>query len=359
MDLRRALSVAIVLVLLTACTSDGQSSPGASQSPGESAEAPVEVELLVPFPYPGLLRPGLLVAQDRYFVEEGLDVTITTVDGSQVVAQQLIAGNATIGLLDVASILIANTDGHDVRAVAGFNKGTFGIVVPDDSDIDSLEDLEGRKLGVTDPSGGEMNLVRAALADVGLEPDADVEIVPVGEGGPASFLALQEGTVDAFAGAINDFVALESEGLVPRSIVPEKYQGLPAGNWTVMQATLDDPALRDVVVRLIRAHAKGLVFAQENIDAAVAIGCEIVPEQCEDMDRAKVTMTRGLDTNLPNGDNPWGFNDHDAWSTTQGTLLADVIETEFDVTVAAPNDLIEEINDFDEEAVRAAAREAG
>jgi NitT/TauT family transport system substrate-binding protein len=338
---------------LTACTGGGQ----ASQDATESAGAPADIEVLVPFPYPGMLRPGLLMAQDRFFAEEGLNVTLTTVDGSQVVAQQLIAGNATLGVLDVASILIANADGHDIRAVAGFNKGTFGIVVPDDSDIDSIEDLEGRVLGVTDPSGGEMNLVRAALADVGLEPDTDVEIVPVGEGGPASFLALQDGTVDAFAGAINDFVALEGEGFVPRSIVPEKYQGLPAGNWVVMQSTLDDPELRDIVVRVVRAHAKGLVFADENIDAAVAVGCEIVPEQCEDEARATITMARGLETNRPNGDNPWGFNDHEAWSTSQEALLADVIETEFDVTVAAPNDLIDEINDFDEEAVREAARE--
>ena len=354
MNRRRAYSLAIVVVLLTACTGNGQATGGASQSAG----APIAVEVLVPFPYPGMLRPGLLMAQDRFFAEEGLDVTLTTVDGSQVVAQQVIAGNATIGILDVASILIANSDGHDVRAVAGFNKGTFGIVVTDDSDIDSIEDLEGRILGVTDPSGGEMNLVRAALADVGLEPDADVEIVPVGEGGPASFLAIQDGTIDAFAGAINDFVALESEGLVPRSILPEKYQGLPAGNWVVMQSTLDDPELRDIVVRVIRAHAKGLVFAEENIDAAVAIGCEIVPEQCDDVARATVTMARGLGTNLPNGDNPWGFNDHDAWDTTQAALLADVTGAEFDVRVAAPNDLIAEINDFDEASVREAAGEA-
>jgi NitT/TauT family transport system substrate-binding protein len=349
----RAYALPVLMaLLLTACTGNGQATQEASQSAGP----PTQVEVLVPFPYPGMLRPGLLMAQDRFFAEEGLDVTVTTVDGSSVVAQQLIAGNAIIGLLDVASILTANADGHDVRAVAGFNKGTFSIVVPDDSDVTSVADLEGLTLGVTDLSGGEMNLVRAALADAGLEQDVDVTILAVGEGGPASFLALQDGTVDAFAGAINDFVALESEGLVPRVIVAEKYQGLPAGNWVVMQSTLDDPELRDTVIRVIRAHAKGLVFADENIDAAVAVGCQIVPEQCEDQARAKITMTRGLDTNRPNGDSPWGFNDHDAWTTTQDTLLTDV--PPFDVTVAAPNDLSAEINDFDEAAVRAAARDA-
>jgi hypothetical protein len=171
-------------------------------------------------------------------------------------------------------------------------------------------------------------------------------------------LALQDGTIDAFAGAVNDFVALESEGLVKRSIVPEAYRGLPAGNWVVMQSTIDDAALLDVAIRVIRAHEQGLVFADENIDAAVAIGCEVVPEQCSDVESATVTMSTGLESHRPTGDNPWGFNDHALWNTTQDALLADVIEEPFDVTVAAPNDYIDEINDFDEAAVRAAAQEA-
>jgi ABC-type nitrate/sulfonate/bicarbonate transport system substrate-binding protein len=351
---RRASAIPIVLTLLLAACGGGGT---ASSSAAGSAGALTEVEVAIPFPYPGMLRPGLLLAQDRYYAEQGLDVTLTTVDGSQVVAQQLIAGNVTIGVLDVASILIANSDGHDIRALAGFNKGSFDVVVSDDSPIQDIGDLEGQTLGVTDLSGGEMNLVRAALEDAGLA-ETDLELIAVGEGGPATFLALQDGTIDAFAGAVNDFVALESEGLVKRSIVPEKYRGLPAGNWVVMQSTVDDPEMLDIAIRVIRAHEQGLVFADENIDAAVAIGCEIVPEQCEDMDRAKTTMSTGLESHRPTGDNPWGFNDHELWNTTQDTLLADVIEEPFDVTVAAPNDYIDEINDFDEAAVRAAAREA-
>ena len=354
--IRRRASAALILsaLMLGACGGVG----GSSQAPSEPAAALTEIELLVPFPYPGMLRPGLIMAEDRFFAEQGLDVTVTTVDGSAVVAQQLIAGNATIGTLDVASILIANADGHEIRAIAGFNKGAFDIIVPDDSEVQGIADLEGLTLGVTDLSGGEMNLVRAALADEGLD-ESNVEVIAVGEGGPASFLALQDGTIDAFAGAVNDFVALESEGLVRRSIVPEEYRGLPAGNWVVMQSTIDDPDLLDAAIRVVRAHAQGLVFADENIDAAVAIGCDVVPEQCEDIDRATTTMSTGLESNRPTGENGWGFNNHELWTTTQETLLADAIEEPFDVTVAAPNDFIDEINNFDEAAVRAAAQEAG
>jgi ABC-type nitrate/sulfonate/bicarbonate transport system substrate-binding protein len=353
MRLRASVAILVSSLLIVSC---GQGSP--TTGPSGSSAAPSAIEVLLPFPYPGILRPGLLVATDRYFAEQGLDVTLSTVDGSQVVAQQLISGNATIGILDVASILIANSDGHPIRAIAGYNKGSFDIVVPDESPIQDVADLAGQTLGVTDLSGGEMNLVRAAIADAGLD-ESDVEIIAVGEGGPASYLALQEGTIDAFAGAVNDFVALESEGLVKRSILPEKFQGLPAGNWVVMQETLDDPALLDTAIRVVRAaHAMGLTFADENLDAALSIGCEVVPEQCEDMDLARATMTTGLESNRPTGDNPWGYNDHELWNTTQETLLADVIEEPFDVTVAAPNDYIEAINDFDEEAVRAEAADA-
>ena len=55
----------------------------------------------------------------------------------------------------------------------------------------------------------------------------------------------------------------------------------------VTDDVLNDPAKRDVAVRLGRAWYKGVVFAQENPEAALEIICKLVPEDCEDKVRTE------------------------------------------------------------------------
>jgi NitT/TauT family transport system substrate-binding protein len=319
----------------------------------------IKVQLLAPFP-PGLLRGGLIMAQDRYFKEQGLDVTVTVVSGSAEVSQQLIAGNALIGLLDAASILVANAKGYQERSIASFNHNVFDVVVPANSAITTVAQLKGKTIGITDLGGGEVSLVRAALTDAGLNPDTDVKLAVFADGGgPASLLALKNGTIAAFGGAINDLVALDELGFVPRSIIPAKYHNLPAGNFTVMQKSLDDPASRSIVTRVVRAYNEGLVFAEANPAAAVKIGCAQLPDQCTSLANALDEMTKGLAISVSAPGDPLGTNDQALWQTTEQTLLAGVISAPVDVTVAAPNTLIAEIDNFDANAVRAAAVAAG
>jgi len=335
----------ITLIALITVSCGGSDDSSGSGTGGEGEGGLVEVELLAPFP-PSILRPGLIMAQDRYFEEEGLDVTVTTVDGSSVVLQQLIAENASMGLLDTANILIANSKGQDSRAISNFNYDVFGIVVPDDSEIDSIDDLEGETIGVTDLAGGEVTLIRSVLSEYGLELDTDVKAVAIGEGGPASFDAISRGRVAAFGGVINDFVALELEGLTLRSIVPDEYTNLPAGNFVTLGSALEDEESESVAARLVRAHAKGLLFASANLDAALEIGCEVLPEECQDQEVARAIMERGLESSLPVSGGPFE-NNIEAWQITAELLVADLLEGPVDIEEIASNSLSDEINNID------------
>ncbi|MFQ9337450.1 MAG: ABC transporter substrate-binding protein [Varibaculum sp.] len=66
------------------------------------------------------------------------------------------------------------------------------------SDITSVKQLKGKKIGYVPNSSQEMAL-RLLLKSEGLDPDSDVEMVNIGYSEMSE--ALERGDVDAFAGA--------------------------------------------------------------------------------------------------------------------------------------------------------------
>jgi NitT/TauT family transport system substrate-binding protein len=68
----------------------------------------------------------------------------------------------------------------------------WDIVVKPASAIKRYEDLKGKKIGVSDFAGTEYPVTRNVLKSMGIDPDADVKWVAVGNGVPAG-VALDRG----------------------------------------------------------------------------------------------------------------------------------------------------------------------
>ena len=184
----------------------GTTQSTAAETPG----APTSLTVLLPVDSPNMY--GFRVAAaNGYFDEEDLDVTLEFVDGSGAAMQQLLADNGQIANLGTANVAEAIEEGHDnIRAIGNVNyESIFLLTVPEDSDIQSPADLEGRSVGVSELSGGEVPVVRGMIASAGLDPDTDVEIVPIGTGTALAVQAIDNGTVDAYGGSVNDIVAVE------------------------------------------------------------------------------------------------------------------------------------------------------
>jgi NitT/TauT family transport system substrate-binding protein len=67
-------------------------------------------------------------------------------------------------------------------------RNIFTVEVPEDSSIQEVTDLRGKKLGITQKGGGEEPLIEVILSENDMK--GDVEIVPVGEVGAASARAI-------------------------------------------------------------------------------------------------------------------------------------------------------------------------
>ena len=94
-----------------------------------------------------------------YWKAEGLEVEVTTLEGSTAGVQQLAAGNIQFATVGPEVALIAREKGVKVKSFYVVSGVTiFRVVVPRDSAIRTVADLRGKTLGCSAlTSGAKMN----------------------------------------------------------------------------------------------------------------------------------------------------------------------------------------------------------
>lgn len=135
----------------------------------------------------------IFVAQEMgYYTEEGLDVTLNYSKGSSDAARQLAAGNVDWGIFSAAATMQAMQRGFPLKAIMQiYYPDTFDIVVPKDSPVQSMADMAGKTIGVSDLAGGEVPMVRASIVESGLKEGTDVKLVIAGEGDPTTIRSFE------------------------------------------------------------------------------------------------------------------------------------------------------------------------
>ena len=353
---RSGLTIVVLVVavlLVAACASETS-----SESTSASSTSAAEMEFLrlgFAFP-PDFSMPGYYVSQERgYFADDALEVELVILDGTAQVIQQLIAGNIDVGVGGPPpAVLLAGVEGADVVAFYQIDqRNIFDIVVPADSDLQTLEDLEGGVLGVTDFSGGEIPVVNAALEGVGFYDGNDyvgLEVVAVGDGGPQVAAAFEADRISAFSGGDADTLALQQSGLELRSILPEEYAVIPGNLIMATRETLDNQA--DAVARFGRAFAKGTVFAISSPSQALELGCEFAPESCTDQEFAELAMDYYVDLETPPEGSPMGALNMTGWQAVVEILQGQgELSDDFALDPYVDDSLLEKVNDFDRAAV--------
>ncbi|MFG1704318.1 ABC transporter substrate-binding protein [Nonomuraea sp. M3C6] len=196
--MRRARLAAIGALLLAASGCAG----------GGDAGAPKKITIASA---PNVFLSALYVAKDDgLFAKEGLTVEIVEVESGNDSVAALASGQAQyadIGFEDLAELNKAGDDSvvmaHDI-----LNRVTLTLVmrkeVADSKKVtaasplkDRLSALKGLKIGITSPGSPTDTYMRYYLGSVGLDPERDVEIVPLG-GGSALLAALEKGQIDAY-----------------------------------------------------------------------------------------------------------------------------------------------------------------
>lgn len=256
---------AIAVTALAGCSpADSlQQNNGAPAPSGSAQTTNVTIQIdgsAVPY-----YAPLYAAADKGYFAENGLNVSFTYAQGSDVL-QNVAAGNVQFGFPNGDSVITAKGKGVSVNVVHTtyqqgigallFNKNTSGIKSP--------ADLKGKTVAVTDLGSPNYIQLQAMLKKAGLTVN-DLTVKTIGTG--AIVQALQNGEVDAIVFSRLRYFALQSAGFPVGQILSDEY--LPSfGNVLITSPAFlqSNPA---AVKGFTKALNKGIEYVIANPKQAV------------------------------------------------------------------------------------------
>jgi NitT/TauT family transport system substrate-binding protein len=215
---------------------------------------------------------SFIVAKEAgFYKEEGLNVDLVVMRGAPAI-QALIGGTVPFASSGGAGLLPI-IRGAPLRVVfTTFYRPMFWLYSK--SEIRTIEDLKGKKIGVSSIGSGPDTLVRVLLKKYGLEGGRDVAILSTGPG-PARFFALKAGATDA--AVLNEQAALMAQEAGLRQLFSftkgedfVEVQGSIVLNDSLLES---DPVL---VQKFIRATLKGSLYLKDNRAGSVAIHARVL-----------------------------------------------------------------------------------
>lgn len=150
----------------------------------------------------GLCHAPIHIAYENgFFKEQGINVEILPV-GSAVMADSLASGKIDAGFGLVGKFIQPLENGLNLKITSGIHTGCMKLVVPQDSPIQQVSDLKGKKIGVVSLADSPCITTKRSLADAGVSVTADnMEVEFVIYSASDLPVALQNGAIDAYADA--------------------------------------------------------------------------------------------------------------------------------------------------------------
>jgi NitT/TauT family transport system substrate-binding protein len=334
-----------------------------AQAPSPGIPAPLKkFRVLLPFKVGITFFPISVANELGYLKDEGIDLDLQVANGSSAVVQQVAAGNAEIGVILAPNTLLGFSEGVNYKAFYDFlTKNSFDVKVIESSPISRPADLKGKKIGTIDLTRGDLPLLRAELQRAGLNPQRDVQVVALGFNMALHAQALKDGRVDALNISWNNSVGVEAAGVKLKCITCDEEFQLASETTVAPDGIFQQD--RRYIIGFGRAMAKATLFAETNPDAAIAIMKKVAPQEQTDAAFTKIFFAAALDIMKPRQPGKYGLQDIGGWERLQDFITAPVegqptgLQTKVDVKRLVTNELVEEFNKFDVEAVRKRAME--
>ncbi len=300
--LTRALSLALLLLLigslvLAACGGDddddddttattpvgtvavgASTEAAASPTAGGTGGAPTAVTLGLTFIPNIQFAPFYVAIEKGYFADAGVDVTLRHHAVGEDQFGALVAGQEQLMMAAGDEVLQAVGRGVEMTYIAEvYREYPVALIVPADSDIESLEDIAGHSIGIPGEYGASWHGLLALLDSADLTRD-DVTIQSVGF---TQVSALVTGQVDAVMGyANNEPIQIDKAGMEVRTFPVSDALNLMSNGIVGLDTWIDanEETTRAVVAGLLR----GIEFVLANPEEAVEISKAYVPTLIDD-----------------------------------------------------------------------------
>lgn len=256
------LTGAIAFSVLAGC-GDTSSTTG-TEDTEDTAETTVVRIGAQPFP----LYTPIYVAYERGYIQEELEAVGATFTWDEfqsgpLVNEAVAAGEEDIGFMADLPAIIAKSTGQDIEIVSNvaYGEQALAVLIPTDSEITSVAELEGKTVGYATGSYAQ-HLLALLLENEGLSLD-DVQSINLSAGDQPA--ALANGEVDAIVIWEQYISQLTSEGTAK---VLADGTGVKKGNMVTYFVT----EFAEAHPEIVEAYIKALNRANEDL-AADPAGC--------------------------------------------------------------------------------------
>jgi NitT/TauT family transport system substrate-binding protein len=308
--------------------------------------------------------PFAIATKLGWFDKDGIKVELVPLGGSTDCMRLVATRDVQVSLPSVEPLALIRPQGVKARFFyTAYQGNIYGIAVPADSPVASMADLKGKRIGVTSMASAGVILARALAKQAGLDPDKDISIVVAGESAQTASL-LRARQVDALSQFDTQYALTSNAGARLRMLDHPEIRKFPSNGFVALDDYLKSN--RKDLVALARGYAMGTVFAIANPEAAVRILWDVFP-QTRALGKDEATALKDdlltLEARAKNwryepvdgkrwGDNVLAnYQAYLAWLLAQGVIKAKV-----DARELITNELLDEVNRFDADAVRAQAR---
>ncbi len=194
------------------------------------------------------------------FEESGLDLSVEIVFGGPEIAAAFHTGTITIGSLGSPSGIPAMAAGKNFKIIASGCRQKPHMFLGVRKGIKTFQELKGKKIGLLSIGSCPSWIVQKMLSWHGLDPMADVTLVPLHSDYPRIIEFVQDGRIDACLATEPNLSIGEVNGVLNVWAAAYDKRYLPQFQWIVRVANLDliehEPELIHAVLQGCRRSAR-------------------------------------------------------------------------------------------------------
>ena len=195
----------------------------------------------------------------KLFEKYGLYADPVAMRGSGESSKAMIGGSIQVAPIATPTVINADLSGSDLVILAHTLPGVVHamIVKPE---IKRVEDLKGKKVGVTTFGSLTDFLIRHILRKKGLNPDRDVALIQLG-GDPERIAALKQGTIDAAS------LSFPGYGIAMKMGFPMLWDSAKEIDYPWIEITTRRAIIqkdRDMIMNYMKAHLEGTALFKKD-----------------------------------------------------------------------------------------------
>jgi NitT/TauT family transport system substrate-binding protein len=206
------------------------------------------------------------VAKDAgLFRRHGLDAEVIFFRGGQMATQALVAGDPPI--VNIGTVVQAGLQGHDLVLIAS-SESSYNYSVVAKPGIARVEQLKGKRLGVSGFGSASHNASLILLKKFNLEPNKDITLVVAGPT-MERLSAVDSGRIEATILTPSEMPRARRQGLVEVYDMLELGIEVQGNGYATTRNFIRSQ--RDTVLNALRSYVEAIYFINKNRDEAKRI----------------------------------------------------------------------------------------